>query len=126
MTGRRRPLCVLPKCLALLALAYATAGIHAAHPLLHAPHCDASGGENRLARVSPVVTKGGEHAAHICDRACPICLFLAHFAARLPEAVCRLIPPGCSDRLRAAALGTVPRLVAVGAASPRAPPFLAM
>jgi len=112
--------------MAFLALAYATVGIHAVHPLLHERHCDGCEAEGGSAGVGLAVPKAREHSADICGRACPICLFLAHFAVGLPEAVCRAVQPACSGRVGTAALVAGPRHVASGATYPRAPPSLAI
>jgi len=107
---------------ALLALAHACVFIPAVHRHFH----EVTGSECRLARELALaaghVGDSHAHAPGSLESDCPICVFLAHFAASAPEAPASVGEPLCLGDAGVTPSEAAPRFLPAGHACPRAPP----
>jgi hypothetical protein len=113
---------VLVSCAALAVLAHATIGVHAIHPRFHDRSPLGSGSEGRAAWVGLAPREARGHWAEHGEATCPICLFLACFAASPGEPASSIAAPPRGDDVVADPPELAPRLAPLGAASARAPP----
>jgi len=107
---------------ALLALAHVSLLVPAIHRHFH----DLTGAEchqaRELASATGHVGESRAHASGSLESDCPICVFLAHFAASAPEVPASVSAPPRSGDAGIVRSEAVPRFLPAGHACPRAPP----
>lgn len=122
MSGSRRGLQRTMLGAALLALAHMCLLMPAIHRHLHSHAGGECSLDERLSAARGHVGDCHAHASGSVESDCPICAFLAHFAASTPEVqspVAAFLRSGDAGIVRSEA---EPRFLPAGRACPRAPP----